>query len=250
MSSMFSVIAPDGQAYGPADEQTLAQWAREGRLNAQSILQDMATNQRVYAGQVPAIAAGFGVAAAPAQPYQQPVGYQQAAAYQQPAGYQQQQTAIPAAFGVGYQQPVGYQQQPLGYASLHAPSNAHTLSSFSVGGMIALSIVTFGLYAFFHFQLMHGKMPRNRLNDPSAGKAIGFHFIPFFNIYWVFFSMLRLVDRVNEQRQMAGLPPANIKVWFFCGLIPYLGIIFHFVFYGMLQGAVNEVVRVTRGPNA
>src|SRR5882757_8961262 len=106
----YFVIGADGQMYGPADEATLAGWAQQGRLTAQSTLQDAATNQRVYASQVPAIAGAFAPAPAPASPYQQQ------------AAYQQQQTAMPMPGAYGYQQPAYQQpaayQQPMAQAPL------------------------------------------------------------------------------------------------------------------------------------
>ncbi|MDD5591620.1 MAG: hypothetical protein PHY18_06845, partial [Dehalococcoidales bacterium] len=41
--------------------------------------------------------------------------------------------------------------------------------------------------------------------DFGAGRAIGFWFIPGFNLYWVFRFCLRLVDRVNFQLRLRGL---------------------------------------------
>ena len=65
-----------------------------------------------------------------------------------------------------------------------APQAAmHWLSSFSVAGVVLLHFVTFGIFTMIWFNLMHGKMPMTRHDDPSAGKAIGFMFIPFFYLY-------------------------------------------------------------------
>jgi hypothetical protein len=253
MSRQFWVISQDGQSYGPADEPTLSQWAREGRLTSLSTLQDAATNQRVQASQVPSLAAVFGP--------QQQAGYQQPQAYQQPSGYQQQQTAIPMAAGYGMPQ-AGYQQpvQPVGYANPYAQAGAvdHQLSSFSGAALVLLHFVTLGIFSWIHFNLMHGKMPPRRPDDPSAGKAVGFMFIPIFSIYWWFFSNLRLMDRINEQRVAAGLPPSAPKGFFIaCSvlliipLVNYISILILFpIMWGTMQGCVNELVRTTRGPNA
>lgn len=274
MSRQFWVIAQDGQAYGPADEATLSQWAREGRLTALSLLQDAATNQRLQAAQVPSLAAVFGPS--------RPSGPGQPGAFQQPAGYQQQQTAIPMASAMGMPQPgfaqtgfpqAGYQQpmqtqpvspqpgypQPMAYATPYATgAGQHVLTSFPGFATVLLHFVTFGIFSWIHFNLMHGKMPKTRQDDPSAGKAVGFMFIPFFNLYWWFFSNLRLMDRLNEQRTAAGLPPTAPKglfiacsVLLFIPLLNYASILILFpIMWGTLQGCVNELVRTTRGPNA
>jgi hypothetical protein len=144
---------------------------------------------------------------------------------------------------------------PLPYASPMAPGQvSHILTSFSTPLAIVLHFLTCGLFTLIHFGLMHDALPRVRQDDPSAGKAIGFMFIPFFNIYWVFFAYLRLIDRVNEQRAWAGLPPTEIKGLFItamvCCLIPWVNIIAAFVlqpiWMGMLRASVNELVAVTR----
>ena len=51
----YSVIALDGQRYGPADEATLAQWAREGRLDARTALQNNETGETVAPQALPAV---------------------------------------------------------------------------------------------------------------------------------------------------------------------------------------------------
>ena len=38
----------------------------------------------------------------------------------------------------------------------------------------------------------------------TPGKAIGFQFIPYFGHYWIFFSSLRLADRLNFQLKLRG----------------------------------------------
>ena len=99
---------------------------------------------------------------------------------------------------------------------------------------------------------MHGKLPKVRPDDPSAEKAIGFCFIPFFNLYWIFFTFRRLCLRLDEQRDLYGLPPARLG-WLAttsCVLtvIPYANFLFGFpfvipVFAGNIQALVNELVK-------
>jgi hypothetical protein len=54
MASYF-VIAPDGSKYGPADELTLQQWIAENRLLPTTMLEDVATSNRVAASAVPGL---------------------------------------------------------------------------------------------------------------------------------------------------------------------------------------------------
>ena len=62
-------------------------------------------------------------------------------------------------------------------------SGKHQLTEFSAGLMVFLSFLTVGIFPWIYFALMHGKLPRNREDDPGGGKAVGFLFIPFFNLY-------------------------------------------------------------------
>ena len=95
-------------------------------------------------------------------------------------------------------------------------------------------------------------MPKTRHGDPSAGKAIGFLFIPFFNLYWSFFTSLRLVDRVNQQRLARGLPSTmrgfTLTVCIL-SIIPYVNYVNFLIIWpiwtGLMQGSVNELVAAT-----
>ena len=37
---------------------------------------------------------------------------------------------------------------------------------------LLLTIVTLGIFPIIHFGLIHGKLPRNRRDDPTAGAAV------------------------------------------------------------------------------
>lgn len=77
----YYVIAPDGQKYGPADVPTLAQWAAEGRINPDTMLESAQDASRVPASNVPGI-----IAVAQSNPYAgqaQPTAF---TTYQRPTG--------------------------------------------------------------------------------------------------------------------------------------------------------------------
>jgi hypothetical protein len=129
----------------------------------------------------------------------------------------------------------------------------HGLAETPVALMYLLTVVTFGLYPFFHFNMMHGGLPKVRSNDPSAGAAIGFHFIPLFNIYWVIFVHLRLVDRINEQRRLAGIAESSVRgflvtaiAFHFIPIVNFAAPVLFLTYYGWLQASVNELVRCSR----
>lgn len=95
----YYVVMPDGQKYGPATEDVLTQWASEGRLSRESMLEQEGTGQRLPAGSVPGIvwpggvpdagmSMGMGQGMPPSQPMQT-MGYTppQPNPYSQPPGY-------------------------------------------------------------------------------------------------------------------------------------------------------------------
>lgn len=61
---MYFVLGEGGAKYGPADVDTLKQWAAENRLSPTSMLEDASTGVQVQASQVP----GIYPPAAPSQP--------------------------------------------------------------------------------------------------------------------------------------------------------------------------------------
>ena len=83
---------------------------------------------------------------------------------------------------------------------------AHTVRPFPAWAVALLNLVTFGLFPLIHFGLQHDRLPRATENDPSSSKAIGFSFIPYFNLYWIFFNALRLCDRLDLQLKLRARP--------------------------------------------
>jgi len=122
---------------------------------------------------------------------------------------------------------------------------------YPVWVMTLLSVITFGVYAVFWLNHWHGLMPQRRTSDPSTGKAIGFLFIPLFNYYWLFESLLRLCTRLDEELAEAGLPdrvPKELVRWYCIGLIvPYVnylaGPILGGIATGMMQSIVNRLAQ-------
>ncbi|HWF20170.1 MAG TPA: hypothetical protein VG754_12945 [Verrucomicrobiae bacterium] len=133
------------------------------------------------------------------------------------------------------------------------PVGTHTLDSFPVVALILIHFFTCGLFSFIWLGLMHGRLPKVREDDPSAGKAVGFCFIPFFNLYWIFFSYRRLCLRVDEQRILYGLPPSNLTSMATAAcifqVIPYVNILGSIttlpIFAGQMQYSVNQLVKTS-----
>jgi hypothetical protein len=127
---------------------------------------------------------------------------------------------------------------------------AHQLEKLPVWAVGILHFVTFGLFSLIWFGLQQGKMPRAAYNDPSAGEAIGFSFIPFYNLYWLFFSPMRLCDRVTLQYRLRGrsdqAPKGVMLSAAIVGVIPYIGILalptLWLIASCLLQNDINRLV--------
>ena len=91
----------------------------------------------------------------------------------------------------------------ISYDSSEAKANA--FKPFSLIVLISLHCLTAGIFSNIWLCLAHGSMPKIRRDDPSAAWAFLAHWIPFYNMYWVFFHHLRLCYRINEQRAFRGL---------------------------------------------
>jgi hypothetical protein len=126
----------------------------------------------------------------------------------------------------------------------------HGLRPFPVWLVGILNVLTFGLFPMIHFGMMHDKLPKAAHNDPSAGKAIGYQFIPYYNLYWIFFSALRLCDRLSLQLRLRGLaeraPRGLVLAACIVSVIPYLNLLIAFpvlwtIAACMLQSTVNRV---------
>ena len=123
--------------------------------------------------------------------------------------------------------------------------------NYPVWLMVVLSVVTLGAYTEFWLNHWHGLMPKRRGDDPSTAKAIWFLFIPFFNFYWIFESLLRLCTRLDEELADAGLPdrvPKELVRWFcILSLIPYVSLVTNSVLgaiaTGRMQSLVNQLAR-------
>lgn len=233
----YSVQGADGQMYGPVNDQGLLDWARQGRLDRATTVRVEETGATHPAAALPALAAHF-AAVLPA-PAAYP-GYPTAPAYGAPA--------YPAPAGqLNYAVPSVYAHNPAAYPL--------DFSEFPVAVAVLLHIFTFGLFSLIWFNLMHDKMPRLRHDDPSGGKGVGFCFIPFFNLYWIFFTLTRLERRIEEQRVARGLLPASMNGFVIASCIflvfPYINYfigvpIFGAILAGRLQSRANELARLSR----
>ncbi|MEE8608252.1 MAG: zinc ribbon domain-containing protein [Nitrospiraceae bacterium] len=118
--------------------------------------------------------------------------------------------------------------------------------AYPVWVMVLLSILTFGIYTVFWLNHWHGVMPKRRNDDPSTARAIGFLFIPLYNYYWLFESLLRLCTRLDEELADAGLPdrvPRELVRWFcILYLVPYVNLVASPILGGIATGRMQSLV--------
>jgi hypothetical protein len=102
----------------------------------------------------------------------------------------------------------------------------HSVDAFPTWAVVVLHFLTLGIFPLVHFSALHGRLPAIDHDDPTAGKAIGFSFIPYFSMYWLVFNAARLADRINFQFRLRGLPepvPRTFTIFTaVAGVIPYV----------------------------
>lgn len=238
----YSVVAQDGQLYGPANEGAVAQWIAEGRVRRDTVLHCHDTNTRCFAWTVSALQPALGLGAQEVAQLMEDV-----------RGLQQQQPlASPVAGGsanfIPYRQP---------QTAMSAGQVAVT--PFPMIGSVLLSLFV-PLFALIYYGIVHGNLPMRRPDDPSAAKAIGFSFIPLFNIYWGIFFWIRLCTRINDESIRVGLPPTAPRslviaiCWCYLGLfIPVLNIlaalaqvVMIIIVLVQLQNSLNRLAEATQ----
>jgi len=133
----------------------------------------------------------------------------------------------------------------------------HNLSEFPVWAVAILHLMTFGLFSIIHFGLQHDKLPKAASNDPGAGEAIGFSFIPFFHLYWWFFNPMRLAERLNLQYQLRGqAPKAPTALMVACSVLTVIPWVNFFIGIPImwtlgscfLQSSINDLARMRDAP--
>jgi hypothetical protein len=131
-------------------------------------------------------------------------------------------------------------------------NNFYDTSSPGLG--IFLNIITLGLFCFFSTASKHGKFNKLRQDDITGGAAVGFLFVPFYNLYWLFKMQLLLVKRINFQFKLRNQPPplsaslATIACIGSCiPFIQYISFLIIFpIYYYQVQTACNRLAEFNR----
>jgi hypothetical protein len=126
----------------------------------------------------------------------------------------------------------------------------HRLTSFDTGGAIALALFVGTLFTGIFYGLKSDDLPKVKEDDPSAGKFIGFFFIPIFGWFiWPFTAWNRLVDRINFQYRLRGAPPridrskVNLTlIMFWLGFLTFVTWIVSLVYYLQLVSQTQDAI--------
>ena len=134
----------------------------------------------------------------------------------------------------------------------------HTLTHFPTWLVVVLHYLTFGIFTLIYQGLKLSKLPLVRENDFRAGKGIGYCFIPFYSLYWVFRFVNAITDRLNFQLRLRGERPRVPRglgitccVFF---VIPYgefiTLLILMPIMSAFMQSTTNKLVRMRDAPAA
>ncbi|MEM6292813.1 MAG: serine/threonine-protein kinase [Myxococcota bacterium] len=125
----------------------------------------------------------------------------------------------------------------------------HRLERFPTALAVLLHLMTFGIFSIIYYGLQHDRLPQAKADDPSAAKAIGFNFIPYFNLYWFIFQPMRLTDRLNLQDNIRDRENSTSRglmlTLAILGMIPYINILIGIPLYSIgvykLQRHINRL---------
>jgi len=131
-------------------------------------------------------------------------------------------------------------------------------SHFPVGLAIFLHFITLGLFSLIKAGLYFDALPKIKSDDFGAGRGIGFMFIPFFNIYWLFVFWPRLTRQINLQYRLRGMTPPLAEglpiAYGVVRLIPYINLFAYLILmpilYGNVQSAANRLAKLSAEENA
>ena len=145
-----------------------------------------------------------------------------------------------------------YGNQPLALTEVERVAlGVHGMEHFPVWLAVLLHVLTFGVFSIVYYGGQGARLPRLDAGDPSAQKAVGFFFIPYFNLYWLFAFPTRLADRINLQLRLRGERPAiSQALMVACSLSTALIFVPFFWIFAVvqIQQAINRVVAL--GPVA
>jgi hypothetical protein len=132
----YYVIWPDGQKFGPADEATLAQWSREGRVDVATELEEADTGRRLRIGDLDVLQQGWEEPAPlPREPDKNEHEVQEAVASDRPVG--DTQFEIPQEYPLTSGSPY-----PVESYYTRGSNRVSNLWGFTIGGLVCTTLGT------------------------------------------------------------------------------------------------------------
>lgn len=119
--------------------------------------------------------------------------------------------------------------------------------------VVLLTLVTFGIYGLVYTYKVFEEAKRYGLAvNPiipvtSGGAAIGFLFIPFFNLVWGVMLWFKVPGLVTKLNQIQGRPSSNWGFLGFLHLVPVLG---QLIILIIIQPQFNAIWREQRAAQA
>lgn len=119
----------------------------------------------------------------------------------------------------------------IGYGVLFAGIFSESLVVGVVGGLVALSSLVFMVVCSCKFMYRCWMLVSDGKARTTPERAVGFMFIPLFNMYWQFVAHWGLtleMNRVIDEYQIpAPRPNPQLMLWYLilglCGIIPFIG---------------------------
>jgi len=115
---------------------------------------------------------------------------------------------------------------------------------FPIWALVLLHYLTLGVFSMVWVNLYHGSLSRERADDPTAGQAVGYLFVPIYGLYWIFFTHLRLCERLYRDQIMAGLARPNLRAFaLWCCIVevvPYVNFLGTLITYPVLAGLLQH----------
>ncbi|MDR3199783.1 MAG: zinc ribbon domain-containing protein [Planctomycetaceae bacterium] len=87
-----------------------------------------------------------------------------------------------------------------------------------VGGVILIGVTALIISNIFYLMFLYAvwRQIPPKIAQTTPNKAVGFMFIPLFNLYWQFIALYGLGKKLNQTLQIIGLKPsvnANVGLW-------------------------------------
>src|SRR5262249_33497473 len=130
-------------------------------------------------------------------------------------------------------------------ADARTAASHHTFNGkLPVWMAIVFTLLSAGLFAYLFFPLKHRQLPKLRPDDPGGAKALGYLFIPIFNIYWFVVMWSRLAQRLNFQLRLRNRPAIVSPLLVTAGPIAVLatGLLFRGSLVGTICFLINWLV--------